>query len=153
MNTVLAAIDFAAASARVAVTASDLAAALGARLVLFNAFPLPELPANSQVSSEEIDALIADAQAAARSRLSGLAPETAAADVNAACSNDFASEAICREARRLGAELIVIGSPRRGAFHDLIIGGTGRELLRHSPCPVLIIPELASEPKGLAAGS
>jgi nucleotide-binding universal stress UspA family protein len=73
--------------------------------------------------------------------------------VEAACSSNLPSETICREARRIQAELIVIGPPRHGAFHDLMLGSTAQELLKHAPCPILIVPASAREPRGLAAGS
>lgn len=44
------------------------------------------------------------------------------------------------EAKRLGADFIVVGSHRHGAMYNLLIGSTAAGLVKNAPCPVLIIP-------------
>lgn len=43
------------------------------------------------------------------------------------------------------AGLIVIGSRGVGGFRGLLLGGTSRALVDHSPCPVMVIPKDAAE--------
>ena len=53
-------------------------------------------------------------------------------------------EAIVAEARRSGADLVVVGTKRRG-LRRLVLGSVAEGIARRSPCPVLVVlPELAS---------
>jgi nucleotide-binding universal stress UspA family protein len=44
------------------------------------------------------------------------------------------------------ADLIVVGHRHHGALAEMVLGGTGHDLLRHSHCPVLLIPAPALPP-------
>jgi nucleotide-binding universal stress UspA family protein len=46
--------------------------------------------------------------------------------------------AIVDEARKLGSELIIIGSHNHGAFAALTLGSVAAEVADHAPCPVLV---------------
>ena len=49
------------------------------------------------------------------------------------------SERICAAAA--DAELIVVGSCGHGAFHDALVGSTSQHVIRHAPCPVVVVPD------------
>ena len=49
------------------------------------------------------------------------------------------SNAIIAEARRWGAELIVLGTHGRGAMAHLLMGSVAERVVRHSPMPVLLV--------------
>jgi nucleotide-binding universal stress UspA family protein len=53
---------------------------------------------------------------------------------------------IVDEARRLGADLIVIGSRGRGAIASTILGSVAAEVIDHASCPVLVsrVPRISS---------
>jgi nucleotide-binding universal stress UspA family protein len=51
-----------------------------------------------------------------------------------------AAENILEKAREIAADLIVIGAHRHGRFYHMLFGDTGDELMRRSPCPVLVVP-------------
>jgi nucleotide-binding universal stress UspA family protein len=51
---------------------------------------------------------------------------------------DKAAEAIIAEAIEWGADLIVLGFPRRGEFATRLFGSVTLRLLQHAPCPVLV---------------
>ena len=47
---------------------------------------------------------------------------------------------ILREAERLGADLIVIGTHGRGAMFELIVGSVAHAVVRDTSIPVLLVP-------------
>jgi nucleotide-binding universal stress UspA family protein len=49
-----------------------------------------------------------------------------------------AADAILAEAVRWGADLIVLGSPRRGEVTARLFGGVTVRVLKRAPCPVLV---------------
>jgi nucleotide-binding universal stress UspA family protein len=49
------------------------------------------------------------------------------------------TETLVRVARELDAPVIVVGRHGHGMLHDLMLGSTTRDLLRHAPCPVLVV--------------
>lgn len=50
-----------------------------------------------------------------------------------------AVETILEEARRVEAEMIVLGSHKGGALYRML-GSTSEGVLRKAPCPVLVVP-------------
>jgi nucleotide-binding universal stress UspA family protein len=50
---------------------------------------------------------------------------------------DRAADAIVAEATDWGADLIVLGSPRRGELMTRLFGSVTLRVLQHAPCPVL----------------
>ncbi len=53
---------------------------------------------------------------------------------------DSAALAILTLAREVDGGLVVVGSRGLGGFRGLLVGGTGRALVDHAPCPVMVIP-------------
>jgi nucleotide-binding universal stress UspA family protein len=51
-----------------------------------------------------------------------------------------AADSILEKAGEIEADLIVIGAQRHGRFYRMFFGDTGDELMRRSPCPVLVVP-------------
>lgn len=49
-------------------------------------------------------------------------------------------EVILERARKVSADLIVLGSHGRGALYRALVGSVTEGVVRHSPCPVLIVP-------------
>jgi nucleotide-binding universal stress UspA family protein len=44
-------------------------------------------------------------------------------------------------AEELGADIIVVGSRGLGGFRRVLIGSVSDSVVRHAPCPVLIVRE------------
>jgi nucleotide-binding universal stress UspA family protein len=53
-------------------------------------------------------------------------------------------ETIIREADRLDADLVVVGSHGHGAVFDLLVGSISEGLVRRSSRPVLVVPPASS---------
>jgi nucleotide-binding universal stress UspA family protein len=56
-----------------------------------------------------------------------------------------AADAIVAEADAWGADLIVLGAPRRGEFATRLFGSVSLRVLQHAPCPVLVASSAATE--------
>jgi nucleotide-binding universal stress UspA family protein len=54
-------------------------------------------------------------------------------------------ETIVREAERLKADLIVLGSHGHGALYRSLVGSVSEGVLREASCPVLILPDRRPE--------
>ena len=48
--------------------------------------------------------------------------------------------AICEEAIRRSADVIVMGDSEKGWFRRLLEGSALQHVLHHAPCPVLVVP-------------
>jgi nucleotide-binding universal stress UspA family protein len=60
------------------------------------------------------------------------------------------AEVLLDEARE--ATLLVVGSRGLGGFKGLLLGSVSRQLAQHAPCPIVIVPDVASEPAPTADG-
>jgi nucleotide-binding universal stress UspA family protein len=53
--------------------------------------------------------------------------------------------AICAAARDLGVDLIVVGSHGKGFVSRVLLGSVSEHVVRHAPCPVLVVHAEASK--------
>lgn len=51
------------------------------------------------------------------------------------------ADTLVRVAREHDSSAIVVGAHGKGAVSELILGSTSRDVVRHAPCPVLVIRE------------
>lgn len=49
-------------------------------------------------------------------------------------------ETILQQAKRIEADLLIVGSHGFGALYDLLVGSESRGVLQHSEIPVLVVP-------------
>lgn len=49
------------------------------------------------------------------------------------------SEQLCTAA--LDAELLILGSHGHGVVHDVLVGSTSQHVIRHTSCPVVVLPD------------
>jgi nucleotide-binding universal stress UspA family protein len=142
MKTILAAIDFSPATALVVASASSLARSVDGRVVLLNVTPPPPVVAEPGGFGAEVVRMSEAATETAIQELERL--EDALEEDNIHC--DIIHQTgdpvviILEQARKLGAEYVVLGSHGHTALYDLIVGSTAGAILRHSPCPVVIVP-------------
>jgi universal stress protein A len=55
------------------------------------------------------------------------------------------AECILEEARRISADYIVMGSHGHTAFYEALVGSTTGGVLKHAPCPVVVVPAILRE--------
>ena len=54
---------------------------------------------------------------------------------------------ICRVAEELDVDVIVVGSHGRTGLERLFLGSVSEHVVRHAPCPVLVVREAHHQPK------
>lgn len=148
MRNILVAVDFSPITERVVKLASELARGLDTHLWLIHAAaPDPDfvgyeagpVGVRDQVA-EELRNEHRDLQAHADAlRESGL-------EATALLVQGPTVEMILKEADRLDADLILIGSHGHGAVFRLLLGSISEGVLRRSKIPVMIVPGNGQEP-------
>ncbi|MGE3287299.1 MAG: universal stress protein [Pseudonocardia sp.] len=83
--------------------------------------------------------LAANAQELARHGAALAAEMGMAAEALAVVDELTVGETLVRVARKVDAAAVVVGRQERGMLHDFFVGSTTKELVKHSPCPVLVV--------------
>lgn len=60
---------------------------------------------------------------------------------------DASMETVLAEIRKLGADLIIMGSHHHSALYNLIAGSMTHDVLKRAHCPVLVVPDSDSAPE------
>jgi nucleotide-binding universal stress UspA family protein len=139
---VLIALDFSAATSRVMATAARIAAARSSRFWLLHVVaPEPDF-VGYDVGPATVRRQVAAEAGDHKTRLEQLATELRASgcEVTALIMQGATVDTVLREAGRLEAEFIVVGSHGHGAVHELLFGSVSEGIVRKSTCPVLIVP-------------
>ena len=141
LRKILCAVDFSAASRTALHYAADLAERFGAGLTLLHvyrmpAYPIPDgyVPLQPMVIRESfarIDRALAEWQREAEER--GAHPVEAVSLPGSAWSE------IVRRADEEGHDLVVLGRHGHSELHDRILGSVAERVVRHAPCPVLMV--------------
>ena len=139
---VLAAIDLSRASSYVIEAVHRVATATDAEVHLLHVVtPLPSI-AGPEFQPVMEPMSLADSYLDEQDQLNGLMSQLTDVGVNAkaliATGNPVS--AVLREAKRLDAELIVVGSHGHGLLYDALLGSVSTGILRKSPIPVLVVP-------------
>ncbi|HSA58848.1 MAG TPA: universal stress protein [bacterium] len=140
---ILVPVDFDDASRPAVRAASELARMFSARLEIVhvspaveNMAPFPEMRAYFPPN------LTGDLRKRAQKRLerlaAGLVPSRISTGLHALTGSP--AEAICRSARSLGADLIVIPTHARRGMARLVLGSVATGVVRHAPCSILTLP-------------
>ncbi len=135
---VLIAVDSGPIAARAAEIGGDLAHALGSEVALVHAIETP--PPYGTEAGVSRDELIADAKREGERLLAGFRQRL----MLQPSALEFVVEGkpvdeIVRAARQWAADIIVIGSHGRGGARRALLGSVAEGVMRHAPCPVLVI--------------
>jgi nucleotide-binding universal stress UspA family protein len=132
LNKILAPTDFSELSAKGVRYASQLTKELGSELVIMNIVPLDE---SNFASKREIDQhkLELDEFLLARDLNPNL-------NIRKLVEPGVPSGAIISFAERENCDLIVMSSHGRSGLSRVLVGSVTEQILRKSPCPVLVVP-------------
>lgn len=145
MKTLLVPLDFSDSTRPLLDHAASLAASLGARVVLLHIVePIATaIPVGASMdvltatpSPETIDPKIIETRLEGLARL--MVPQPAAVDVHAITG--LAVDDIVQSARDENADYIVLASHGHGALYHLFSGSVVTGVLKHAPCPVVVVP-------------
>jgi nucleotide-binding universal stress UspA family protein len=142
MRRVLLAVDFSDFTRRLLEVGTGVARAFGAEVYLVHAeAPEPEF-VGWDVGPQSVRDSVARRVRQVHRDLQALADQARAAGLDATplLVQGPATEKLLAEARRLGADLIVMGTHGHGRLHRLLLGSVGEGVLRQAPCPVLFVP-------------
>jgi nucleotide-binding universal stress UspA family protein len=117
--------------------AAELAGSLGSPLVAVHSIELP--PAmTTDTSFAPAPALLESSVSEARELMQGLASDYGEGAETVACLGS-ASAALCDQARRRNASLIITGTASRKGLERWMLGSVAVKTLRQAPCSVLIL--------------
>lgn len=137
MKSILVPIDFSATSRKALKYAIDLAHGFGARITLLHVvIPLP-YPVDMSWDPSGLNMALGPV----RKQLTALADELIPSDLRGDEVVEMGApyEAIADHARRQKVDLIVIGTHGRSDFGHILMGSTAERVVRHAPCPVLVV--------------
>lgn len=138
----LAAVDLSRASSYVIEAVHRVAMATDAEVhVLHAVIPLPTL-AEPALPPDTSQARLAERYREEEEQLAALVTQLreAGVDATAALALGDPVKTVLSEAKRLGAELIVMGSHGRGLLFDAVMGSVSSGVLRQAEIPVLVVP-------------
>jgi nucleotide-binding universal stress UspA family protein len=150
---ILAAIDLSESSQIVISQVKKLAKALSAKIWLLHVANFDPDLAFTPVGSEEVTYLDAGGTRDAIAKkfhnehrqLQQLAQElrSAGLDCTALLVEGSTTKTILNETAKLSADMVVLGSQKKGAVERFFLGSTSEGVLHKSPVPVLIVPNIA----------
>ena len=141
--------DFSACAAKGLAYAKALAQRFDSRLVLLNSVDLHYYSTNPEFILYDLPPLLAESEKAARQQMRDLVEETdwGGIAVETLLESGHAGEQICRRAQEGGTELIVTSTHGKTGLAHIFIGSTAEYVVRHAPCPVLVVPSHERAPR------
>jgi len=142
LQKILVPVDFSACAVKALVYAQALARKFDSRLVLFHSIDLHYYSTNPELILYDLPPLLAAAEKSARDQMQELFEGTDwdGIEVETVVESGHAGEQICRQAEKRGTELIVTSTHGKTGLAHIFIGSTAEYIVRHAPCPVLVVP-------------
>jgi nucleotide-binding universal stress UspA family protein len=138
IHTILAAVDHAHHPALE--TACKIAQPLGSRIAVV--YVLEPLPTTNLELAYNLTAEYEKSRANALAKVATFGQEVPAALLAGATLREGqAATEILAAAKEFHADLIVIGTHRRGTLARFFMGSTSQAVLRHAPCPVMFVTD------------
>jgi nucleotide-binding universal stress UspA family protein len=143
LKKILVPIDFSKTSVVALPWAASLAAVSNAELILLHVvekFPIDYI-LGRELMNKTITPLMKQAEADLK-RMAGRLSKATGANISAAVRDGKPFEKICTEARRLGADLIVLTTHGHTGLRRVWLGSTAERVVRHAHSPVLVVRQL-----------
>ena len=137
---IMAAVDFTVASAVALRTAAEVSKQHGARLTMLHAMPAAESMVFSSGEAQRFAYSLASDADSISERLKRRAMAAGSDDAKPVVVTGNAPRGILDTAKRLSADLIVMGVAPRTWIDEMVSGSTLRAVLRHTRVPVLVLP-------------
>lgn len=141
-RTIMVPTDFSACSQKGLNYAKSLAKRFGSRLTLINSVALQYYVTSDEYATYDFPLLMQQASRAARKDMRDLITKTnwEGIKVKRSLQIGHAGQEICARAEAEAAELIVTSTHGRTGLEHVLLGSTAEYVVRHAPCPVLVIP-------------
>jgi nucleotide-binding universal stress UspA family protein len=130
-------VDDSTGARKAARVADDLAQDLGVRLVLVHAAPVA--PSVMYGVPFDNDAFQREVLQDATRLLEDVANRCNAREVAQRAELGSPIEVLVRVLNEENADLLVVGTPGRGAMRSVLLGSVAHEMLAVSPCPVVVV--------------
>ena len=132
--------DFSETSYRAFKLGGETAKKFGAKLILAHVEEDRLPPLVLEYTDVDLAEILKRQEEHAREKLVEIAPQLGP-DVQLEVTSGTPHTEIVRLAEDLGVDLIVMATQGRGFISHAILGSTTERVLRHAPCPVLIVRE------------
>jgi nucleotide-binding universal stress UspA family protein len=142
-NKILVAVDGSQQAAKAALHGAELAAKLGAELILFHV--VPTLPSYASISPDQLGVIHQDLakefHKQGREILSRTRDELASYNIiiSTEISVGHPADEICKMVTKCGCDLLIMGSRGLGQIKGYLMGSVSNRVCRHAECPVLIM--------------
>jgi nucleotide-binding universal stress UspA family protein len=148
VTTILTPVDFSGISDSVVDQALALAKATGGRIVLLNVLQPPVITSEYGPFMENIGEIVLVGEKAAAKQLARVQDYLTDKGIETDTLQFTGAPVpnILKQAEKLDADYIVMGSHGHTAFYDLLVGSTTHGVLLRATCPVVIVP--AEKKKG-----
>ena len=142
MNSVLVGVDFSPVHEMAVKTAAGLAKALNAELVLIHVASAEPDFVGYEPGPEVVRESVAHVMRAHHRKLQEVESHlrNEGLKVRALMIQGGIADKLIEEAKKIGAEWMVLGSHGHGALHHALLGSVSHSVVKHAPCPVVIVP-------------
>jgi len=139
---ILVPIDFSECSMKGLAYAKALAKQFGSKLVLLNSVPLQYYVTNVEYARYNLPMLMQQIEKAARKQMRDLIEERdwEGIEVESSMQIGHPGQQICARAIDHHADVIVTSTHGTTGFKHILVGSTAEYVVRHAPCPVLVVP-------------
>ena len=138
-KTIVWATDMSPSAEAAGVLASDMASAMGARLIVIHVTEVALGHAGAAVNPDEEQIGAALQRTLEDLRRRGIDSQPAAA--RHPVGSGAVAQQIVDLASSAGAEILIVGTRGRGPVAGLLLGSVALRLLHAAPCPILVVPE------------
>ena len=139
---ILVPVDFSDCSMKGLKYAKALAKQFGSKLVLLNSVALQYFITGDESARYDLPLLMQQAEEASKNQMRDLIAETDwdGIKVESSLQIGHAGQQICARALEHGADVIVTSTHGTTGFKHILVGSTAEYVVRHAPCPVLVVP-------------